>query len=108
MLFPLSHASTVRHDTPSISANAFCVILRDVRISTTLTAGKDLFLAKVSKANSDQKLQKLEESHLKSDELLKNISEMSEKMQTGINEIYNELAKLNEAGKATQSTMEVG
>lgn len=65
-----------------------------------------LFLAKVSKANSDQKLQKLEESHLKSDELLKNISEMSEKMQTGINEIYNELAKLNEAGKATQSTME--
>lgn len=27
-------------------------------------------------------------------------------MQTGINEIYNELAKLNEAGKATQSTME--
>lgn len=63
-----------------------------------------LFLAKVSKANSDQKLQKLEESHLKSDELLKNISEMSEKMQTGINEIYNELAKLNEAGKATQST----
>ena len=65
-----------------------------------------LFLAKATKANADQKLQNLEESHSKSDELLKNISEMSEKMQAGINDVYNDLARLNEASKATQSTME--
>ena len=48
VLLPLSHASTVRQETPSTSAKHFCVMEREARISATFTVGRARFLAIVS------------------------------------------------------------
>lgn len=48
MDLPLSHASTVREETPRTAAKAFCVSEREFLTSATFTSGRERLRAIVS------------------------------------------------------------
>lgn len=65
--------------------------------------------AKTSDANAKQKLDDVSSAQEKTEALLSEISELSQQMQTGMEEIYGKLERLNESSGMTKNAMnEVG
>lgn len=74
-------------------------------VTIVLTGLFACVIALTTKANAQQKIDNIAESKRKSDELLSEISTISDTMQKGISEIYTEIEKLSTSSKSTQATM---
>lgn len=61
--------------------------------------------AQVLNVNNKEKVEEIRKAQGKTEILLNNMSELSQKMQIGIKDIHVELDKLNEASKVTQGAM---
>lgn len=62
--------------------------------------------SKTLNANNSQKIYNIKEAQQKTENVLKDISEVSGKMKLGIEHIYEELEKLNKASKTTKDAMQ--
>lgn len=70
-----------------------------------LVAFYSVYTAKTSDANNRQKLACINEAHRQTEELLKNISSVSQQMQTGMEDIYEKVESLNHSSKLTKDAM---
>lgn len=64
-----------------------------------------IFSAKTSQANSSEQIRDAQEAQKKSEELLKKVELLSQKMHNGIKAIYGDLEQLNAASKTTKEAM---
>lgn len=63
------------------------------------------YTARTSAANDKQKIEHIEEAHSATQDLLEDVSRISEIMKSGIEEIHEKVEKLQETSKATREAM---
>ena len=74
-----------------------------------LVAVYSIYAAQTSNANNQQKMENIKEAQSKTELLLSDISNMSQQMQSGMEDIYGKVENLNSASKLTKDAMsEVG
>ena len=74
-----------------------------------LVAVYSIYAAQTSNANNQQKMENIKEAQSKTELLLSDISNMSQQMQSGMEDIYGKVENLNRASKLTKDAMsEVG
>ena len=74
-----------------------------------LVAVYSIYAAQTSNANNQQKMENIKEAQSKTELLLSDISNMSQQMQSGMEDIYRKVENLNSASKLTKDAMsEVG
>lgn len=71
-----------------------------------LTGIYSVYSSQTSGRNKDAQIAEIQDAQTKTETLLTNISENSEKMQTGIEEIHRKVALLSEASETTRSAMQ--
>lgn len=70
-----------------------------------LVAVYSIYAAKTSEANNRQKLDNIQEAQSKTEDLLTNISSITQQMQTGMEDIYEKVDGLNNSSKLTKDAM---
>lgn len=71
-----------------------------------LVAAFSFYSAKISRANSNQKLNQAQEARKESEKLLADMSFISEKLHDGIKDIYGELEKLIKSSDVTKESIQ--
>lgn len=71
-----------------------------------LVAIYSIMTAKTLNENTKQKVHNVESAQMKAEAVLENISELSERMKEGIQQIYVDLEKLNKASDTTKDAMQ--
>ena len=67
-----------------------------------LVAVYSIYAAQTSNANNQQKMENIKEAQSKTELLLSDISNMSQQMQSGMEDIYGKVENLNSASKLTK------
>ena len=68
-----------------------------------LVAVYSIYAAQTSNANNQQKMENIKEAQSKTELLLSDISNMSQQMQSGMEDIYGKVENLNSASKLTET-----
>ena len=74
-------------------------------VAMVLVAFYSIYTAKTSDSNNQQKLDSLQEEQTKTQELLTNITNLSQQVQSGLEDIYEKVESLNTSSKATKDAM---
>lgn len=70
-----------------------------------LVACYSIYAAMTSDANSRQKLNNMKKAQLQTEQLLENLSSISQQMQAGMEDIYEKIDELNHSSKLTKDAM---